>query len=467
MKIMHVSLGLPPLRTGGLTKYSVDLMLTQRQLLHDVSLIYPGHYTLSGGLNIKQIETYQGIEVYEIINPLPVSLLGGIKQPQVFMKQVNKQRYFEFLQMTKPDVIHLHTLMGIHKEFLEVAKDLGIQMVFTSHDYFGICPMVNLLNTDKTICEDFNQGKGCISCNQSGYSLGMIYVMQSQLYRHMKNSRLVKNFRIMMKQRMDPNAKSNMTHLESSSDNDLLALQYSVLRDYYMEMFALINKFHFNSSTAQRIYSKYGLNKGDVISISHSGIRDQRSTRSPQLEGTPLRITYLGPIDVYKGFYLLKQSLDLLKEQSSLRWQLHVYGDDRLPTEDYYGDEYTFHGRYHYEDLHNIFDQTDVLIVPSIWQETFGFVGMEALSYGVPMLISDHVGFKDMISDGVTGLLFKAEVHSLVEKLQYILENRKILNEINNNIVDMKIDFSMQQHVQEIIQWYPKLNVGATTSGQT
>ena len=42
MKILHYSLGFPPYRRGGLTKYCIDLMVTKRKLGHDVAMLWPG-----------------------------------------------------------------------------------------------------------------------------------------------------------------------------------------------------------------------------------------------------------------------------------------------------------------------------------------------------------------------------------------------------------------------------------------
>ena len=55
------------------------------------------------------------------------------------------------------------------------------------------------------------------------------------------------------------------------------------------------------------------------------------------------------------------------------------------------------HERYNYDDLQTIFENTDVLIAPSILYETFGFTVLEALSYGVPVIISGNVGAKDIL----------------------------------------------------------------------
>ena len=42
MRILHYALGFPPWRTGGLTKYCVDLMLTQKEQGYEVALLWPG-----------------------------------------------------------------------------------------------------------------------------------------------------------------------------------------------------------------------------------------------------------------------------------------------------------------------------------------------------------------------------------------------------------------------------------------
>ena len=42
MKILHYSLGLPPYRAGGLTKYCMDLMKVQQEAGHQVEMRWPG-----------------------------------------------------------------------------------------------------------------------------------------------------------------------------------------------------------------------------------------------------------------------------------------------------------------------------------------------------------------------------------------------------------------------------------------
>ncbi|NOV00012.1 glycosyltransferase [Paenibacillus planticolens] len=448
MNILHVSLGVPPFRTGGLTKYSVDLMLMQLEKQHKVSLLYPGSYHL-GGLGISRKRDFQGINVYEIINPLLVPLLGGIKEPESFRKSVNIQVYLKFLSDIRPETIHFHTLQGIHKEFLQAAKKLGIRIIYTTHDYFGICPKVNLMDHLGNICNNYDAGEKCINCNANGYSTLKILAMQSELYRFVKDTSIMRKIRQREKSKNDhiiyEKESAVLTEL-----NETHANKYVDLRNYYLEMFSLIDIFHFNSSTAKSEFEKYLNIQGKVIPITHNDIHDSRVSRQYD-NNKPLQIAYLGPVDRYKGFYFLQNSLNELKGGN---WHLHIYGDSAKADVDSDSNHYTFHGRYQHADLSSIFKKIDILIVPSIWKETFGFIGLEALSHGVPIMISEHVGLQDIITHGETGIIFKADEKELSEQISAIIENREILSKMNKNILNHDFVFSMQQHTNQMIDFY-------------
>ena len=95
------------------------------------------------------------------------------------------------------------------------------------------------------------------------------------------------------------------------------------------------------------------------------------------------------------------------------------------------------HGRYDYNELEKIFDDTDVLVVPSIWYETFGFTVLEGLSYGVPVIISDNVGAKNILVKGAGIIIENMTVEKLCKTLQNLSVNK--LSEMNNVIVNQQV----------------------------
>ena len=85
--------------------------------------------------------------------------------------------------------------MGLNKELIFAAQKLNIKTIFTSHDYFGICPKVNLIDLEGDICCDYNNGLNCIECNSNGYSKSLVVLMQSKTYRNLKKSPIIKKLR--------------------------------------------------------------------------------------------------------------------------------------------------------------------------------------------------------------------------------------------------------------------------------
>ena len=83
-----------------------------------------------------------------------------------------------FFDRVRPDVVHIHTLMGLPVEFLEVAKEMRIRTVFTSHDYFGLCPKVNFVDNEGHLCEGMDD-KRCLVCNNTAWSRRLLWLRNS------------------------------------------------------------------------------------------------------------------------------------------------------------------------------------------------------------------------------------------------------------------------------------------------
>ena len=166
---------------------------------------------------------------------------------------------------------------------------------------------------------------------------------------------------------------------------------YSKLLDYFKESFGLIDYFHFNSETTQNVYSgNLHIENGKIIPITHSEIKDNRHKKS--FDASILRIGFIGNDTPYKGLPLLLQVLKRITDKSS--WRLDVWGGKVAQEKDW---QIFYRGKFDSRSLATVYDGMDVLIVPSIWKETFGFVVLEALSYGVPVIVSDNVGAKDIV----------------------------------------------------------------------
>lgn len=456
MRILHYALGFPPYRSGGLTKYCIDLMLTQKEAGHDVAMMWPGAFSISGHFVrlkkgrklIKNSEEKVFVDSFEVINPLPVPLDEGILEVKQFIKKCpNIKAYEQFLDDYHPDAIHIHTLMGLHREFVRIAKNKGIRIVFTTHDYFGICPKVTLFRQDRICSGDC---KKCGECNQGALSLNKIRILQSGLYRGLKDTSIVKKMRAAHRneffnetnQREEYQLLMNQDKEKEKSSEECVTEQfgtmileeyssrYEKLRKYYISILKMVDMIHFNSSVTERVYRKFipDTIQGKVINISHGDIEDNR--RIKEFLKDKLRITYLAPAKNFKGYGIMKQALDEIWIEGNKNFHLTMYNEANISVP-----YITVNPRFEYKELVNIFEETDVLIMPSVWNETFGFTVLEALSYGVPVIVSENVGAKDLLEDGKYGMVVEPTVDGVKNGVLQLIENRGLLVEYNRRIV--------------------------------
>ena len=138
MKVLHYSLGFPPVRRGGMTAYCMDLMDAQAMAGDDVALVWPGslksksprcsikrrpNYTLSSGQQCKS---------FSIENPLPVPLVDGVADPSWHFQQKEQSvfnRFYEDAGFDRlPDLILMDGGKGQVNVAEKVLEELGLSV---------------------------------------------------------------------------------------------------------------------------------------------------------------------------------------------------------------------------------------------------------------------------------------------------------------------------------------------------
>lgn len=177
-----------------------------------------------------------------------------------------------------------------------------------------------------------------------------------------------------------------------------LAKKYRDLRAYYVGIYESIDLIHFNSTVTEKVYKRYIIPKDSrIVPITHQGIKIH--SRKKVYTGKKV-ILFLAPAKPFKGWNVLKEACDQLWAEGE-NIELRIYSPV-LKTEPYM----LIKDGFIHSELEQMMNEADILVAPSIWYETFGFTVLEALSYGVPVIVSDHVGAKDII--GKNGMVVKA-----------------------------------------------------------
>ncbi|MBI1318662.1 MAG: glycosyltransferase [Candidatus Hydrogenedens sp.] len=96
-------------------------------------------------------------------------------------------------------------------------------------------------------------------------------------------------------------------------------------------------------------------------------------------------------------------------------------------------DHQTTRDRYH---------AADICVVPSIWDEPFGMVALEAMAAGRPVCVSDTGGLRDTVEHGVSGLRFeRGNPRALADALRRLLNDaalRRTLGEAARQRVEQQ-----------------------------
>lgn len=239
---------------------------------------------------------------------------------------------------------------------------------------------------------------------------------------------------------------------ENSKEDEAMS-EYQKLLDYYKKCFSLVDCFHFNSETSQKVYRKVLPNcRGDVLSITHGGIQDHRERKS--FDRKVLHIGFIGNSTPYKGLPLLISILqDIGKDE---KWDLSVWGGGigKHPSLPIY-----YRGKFDSSTIADVYGAMDVLIVPSVWKETFSLVTLEALSYGVPVIVSDNVGAQDIVKTYNQEFVYRTE-SELKNLLLKILLDRSLLREYNDNILSQEWQFSIEAHAKQMIKKFYEIGKG-------
>lgn len=441
MKILHYTVGLGENRGGGLTKYVDDLVACQSKD-NSIMILYPGEYNLlSSKVSIKREKDKQGVPVYSIINPLSLPMMFGLKDKEYLTKHTPTSMWRNFFEENKVEVIHIHTMMGLYEEFINAANELNIPTIYTTHDYFGLCPKQTYVYHNCK-CKNWNSCVDCPECNKYAFSRKKTIIIHSKLFCKLRKNKLFLKIKGSAKKKIE---KTN-NDSERIPVNDLSF--YKKLKYKYANAFSKIDWFHFNSSVSEQVFRReLPFLKGEIINISHKDVKDQRKEK--KFESKKLRITYLGPATAVKGFDWLIETLDKVS-LSNNNFLLNIY--TYAPLERSY---LIKHGdRYNYSQLEKIMDESDVLVAPSMWNETFGFTVLEALSYGVPVVVSDSVGAKDLVQDNINGFIINEKNFEGV--LLKIISNRDCLKIMNCNILKGNFE-SFDEHCYKILLMYEEV----------
>lgn len=210
--------------------------------------------------------------------------------------------------------------------------------------------------------------------------------------------------------------------------------------------------------------------------VIRNGVDPDRVTVVPYFTGVPgladtqptVRqdggtLLFVGRLYPEKGLAILLRSLSELVGA----WRLVVNGDGpalgsaiELARRLKLLDRIVFEGWTSRERLLEDYAAADIVVVPSVWPEPFGLVGIEAMSYGKPVVAFRGGGIPEWLSHGETGFLVQnGDVVELRQRIAELLADPGLRLRMGKAGHDKVVaDFSPARHLEAIMT---RLNAAA------
>jgi len=181
-------------------------------------------------------------------------------------------------------------------------------------------------------------------------------------------------------------------------------------------------------------------------------------------------ILYIGTLQPRKNIPAIIEAFTLLKTEINLKLKLnslklviaggksHNYDEliDEVVKKNNLAEDVFFPGYIDEEDKAGILKGADIFVFPSFY-EGFGMPIIEALSLGVPVIVSDIPPHREIAKDAV--LFFKPEIPGeLTQRIKEVAVNDLVRNSLSRNGKIQAEKFSWQKTAQKLLEIFSKTN---------
>ena len=332
--------------------------------------------------------------------------------------------FFDFVARTGPyDVIHFNNLEGLPAEVLTLkARWPGTRVILALHNYYPVCPQVNLWHRERENCTDFDAGRKCVDClpfkpderlvrgaNALAFTLkkrgirpgtrAFDGLFRPALGLGVRAGRLAARLRRRLKGAPAPAATRPLPD----------ATPFAARR---AEMVRLINT-HCDrvlcvSGRVGTVAARHGI-APELLETSYIGTAqaEKFATTAPRdamtgADGT-LTLAFLGYMRRDKGFYFLLDALEALPAETAARIRLVVAAGareqstmDRLAALGTRLAELRHADGYSHDGLDDLLADVDVGVVPVLWEDNLPQVAIEMHARHIPLLTSDLGGAQEL-----------------------------------------------------------------------
>ena len=130
-----------------------------------------------------------------------------------------------------------------------------------------------------------------------------------------------------------------------------------------------------------------------------------------------------------------------------------MLGAPLLPLQFYFGEysEFKYEPTRPFQAVRELMCTCDVLVLPSI-VEGRAMVQMEALSCGLPIVVTPNAGAEDLVEQGRTGFLVPVRApEALAERINWIADHKDWIQDMRPTIVEKARQSNWQLYAAKVL----------------
>jgi glycosyltransferase involved in cell wall biosynthesis len=198
----------------------------------------------------------------------------------------------------------------------------------------------------------------------------------------------------------------------------------STFRYRVLEELALADRIFCPSGYAKRTFIAHGIPAGKLVVCPYGVDIGEFSPRATPRTGQPFTVLFVGQLCMRKGLHYLLEGFAKARLPNSRLVLVGRAEPDYRPVLDRYRGLYEEPGSVPRARVAEFYANADVFVIPSL-ADAFGLVVSEAMSAGLPVIVSENTGMADFIRDGREGFVVPIrDSAAIAEKLAFLQQNR-------------------------------------------
>lgn len=415
-RLVHLVHGWPPYALGGTELYARWLVVRQARWRRPSVYARLAHPKRSLGDVVERLD--EGVRVRLLVNNFlqrnPLSR-NGLEDRSI------ERDFRRFLKEEEPSLLHVHHLAGHVSSLPAIARDAGCRVVFQLQDWWALCARVNLFHRRGVLCS----GPGAARCSAC---LPLTRAPGSRLWNPLL-------YRLRWHRMRRALAAADL----------LVAGSHHVVESH--------RQWGFLPPGVPVRVVPYGIDREPLEG------HDRRHGAPP---ARPLRVGYVGALLPHKGVDVAVEAFrDLTPEEATLDVWGNPTGDPSYVARlrERAGVNVRLRGTFPESEKGRLLSSLDLLLMPSVGLESFGLVAREAMSVGVPVLVSRRGALVELMEGDVPGEAVEAgNPVAWRQALRRLTADPARLTRWQQRLLPVK---GMDEHAEEVEELYREVLEGS------